>query len=122
MYYAIGDIHGEITLLKSLYSKILTLIEDTHDQNPVIVFLGDYVDRGEDSKAVLDFLMDLKDTDTLSHVFIKGNHEDLMIQASEGLKNNNSWPSRVWLQNGGTKTLQDSQQVVNALECEVIVG
>lgn len=105
MFYAIGDIHGEITLLKELYQKIQDHISMTDDPfGNTIVFLGDYIDRGEDNKGVMDFLMSLKDTDNTKHIFLKGNHEDLLIYARDG---ENIGSCQLWLQNGGHKTLKD---------------
>jgi serine/threonine protein phosphatase 1 len=102
--YAIGDIHGEITKLRKLYNKILGDIKFHGHRNIAIVFLGDYIDRGEDSKAVLDFLMQLKDTVNLKHVFLFGNHEEFMIHA---WNHPNSEMTRVWLMNGGMKCIYD---------------
>lgn len=104
MFYAVGDIHGEISLLRELYQKILDDIASSEDDMNTIVFLGDYIDRGEDSKAVLDFLMSLTNTDTLKHVFLTGNHEELMIHSVE---HTDFAACQMWLQNGGLKTLED---------------
>lgn len=52
--YAIGDIHGCFEKLEQLF-KIITLEEDDE-----IIFLGDYIDRGPDSKEVIDFIINLK--------------------------------------------------------------
>ena len=51
---AIGDIHGEIEKLNLLIEKLKPTLNDT------IIFLGDYIDRGKDSKAVISRLIDLK--------------------------------------------------------------
>ena len=76
--YAIGDIHGKLSLLRQLYHKIR---EDAAGREGphTVVFLGDYIDRGEDSKGVLDFIM-TKPFPGFKHVFIRGNHEDMMIE------------------------------------------
>ncbi len=71
--YAIGDIHGRADLLE----KLLVQIEMDGKQHPahrsVIVFLGDYVDRGPAARQVLDLLV--KCSDTRETIFLKGNHE-----------------------------------------------
>lgn len=103
MYYAIGDIHGEITLLRNLYAKIIEHIAQNNEHRDTIVFLGDYIDRGENSKEVLEFLMEIKSTPELDHIFLLGNHEDMMIDALSPQLSDN----RMWLQNGGKKTLKD---------------
>jgi len=75
--YAIGDIHGRADLLENL---IQIIEEDTrgHSGPAGIVFLGDYVDRGFQSRQVIDMLIG----DRLSHFelcCLKGNHEDAML-------------------------------------------
>ncbi len=68
MHYVIADIHGETTKLKKLINHIISI-----DTRPEFIFIGDYIDKGEDAKATLDFLLDLKSK--YSCVFIIGNHE-----------------------------------------------
>lgn len=72
--YAIGDIHGQAEMLDHTLDLIL------RDGGPgaPIVFLGDYTDRGPDSKGVLDRLIDLKARHP-NWVFLKGNH-DVMFE------------------------------------------
>ncbi|MGJ8543920.1 MAG: metallophosphoesterase family protein [Sulfitobacter sp.] len=68
--YAIGDIHGQLAELE----RILTLIETDGGTDAEIVFLGDYTDRGPDSRGVIDLLIDGKNAGRNWH-FIKGNHD-----------------------------------------------
>ena len=68
--YAIGDIHGQMAEL----DRVLSLIETDGGQDARIVFLGDYTDRGPDSRAVLDTLIHGQDTDR-NWTFLKGNHD-----------------------------------------------
>jgi len=90
--YAIGDIHGCLTPLK-------TIFENTNfNKDDIFVFLGDYVDRGNNSKGVIDFLIELRKNKTC--YFLKGNHEILMSQART---NNNNLIK--WLYYGGSQTL-----------------
>lgn len=104
--YAVGDIHGELALLKKLIKNIFEDSKKKSDElglKPVLIFLGDYVDRGVDSKGVLDFLIALKagsDQAGLGCHFLKGNHEAALtafladpVQASD------------WLRFGGIETL-----------------
>ncbi len=94
--YAIGDIHGRVDLLKSLHKKIS---EDAKNADPdtrkIAIYLGDYVDRGDHSKEVLDLLID-EPLEGFESVFLKGNHEEMLCHfvedASVGL---------VWLAYGG---------------------
>ena len=106
--YAIGDIHGckdeLVTLVRSLRNQGLEH-EDT------LVFVGDYVDRGPDSKGVIDALMHLSEYQKC--VFLMGNHEDMMLWY---LNIQHSGVSRVtmasmeygayWIPNGGGTTLK----------------
>jgi serine/threonine protein phosphatase 1 len=103
MLYAIGDVHGRYDLITKLYSKIIEHIDDTDDPSGAqIIFLGDMIDRGPQSKEVLDFLMSRQDTDHTKHVFLLGNHEELMVQSHKGDRN----AHRIWMGNGGQKTLK----------------
>ena len=69
---AIGDIHGEVEKLNSLIDKL-----DLQKQDKVI-FLGDYIDRGLNSKAVIERILDL--SKKIECVFLKGNHEDMLLK------------------------------------------
>lgn len=76
--YAIGDIHG---CLKELAQLVLR-IQDYHSANHTgeqgkYVFVGDYIDRGPDSKGVIDYLIDLSSIHEC--VFLRGNHEDMFL-------------------------------------------
>ena len=68
--YAIGDIHGQ---LEDLH-RVLELIEADGGKDAEIVFVGDYVDRGPDSKGVVQLLLDAQTTGRPWHM-IKGNHD-----------------------------------------------
>ncbi|MEM8988420.1 MAG: metallophosphoesterase [Pseudomonadota bacterium] len=97
--YAIGDIHGRDDLLGGL----LECIEEDR-ANFVgatrLIFLGDYIDRGLQSKDVLGRLYALSLRDETA-VFLKGNHEDAMLRFLEGLDED-----ALWLSFGGVETLQ----------------
>lgn len=92
-YLAIGDIHGCITALTTLADFAVFRPDDT------IITLGDYVDRGPDSRAVLDFLIELGKTH--HHVPLRGNHEIMMLDA----RHRKSWLPP-WLSYGGEATLR----------------
>ena len=72
---AIGDIHGCNTALETLLSKIAPVADDT------VVVLGDVVDRGPNSRAVIDRLLRLSREVTL--IAIMGNHEEVMLESLE---------------------------------------
>lgn len=91
-HLAIGDIHGCITALRSLIDFVAPTADDT------IVTLGDYIDRGPDSRAVLQFIIDLSGSCSL--VPLRGNHEIMLLDARQ----RSSW-LQPWLSNGGDATL-----------------
>lgn len=97
--YAIGDIHGRLDLLLIMHTLIL---EDAAAVNcrKVLIYLGDYVDRGRDTKGVLDCLID-KPLSGFEIVHLKGNHEDLMLQYLSG-----EMEGGAWLMNGGDATFR----------------
>ncbi len=91
---AIGDMHGCLTALEALLAEVRPCPEDT------VVTLGDYVDRGPDSKGVLDRLLRLAGETTL--VPLLGNHDLLFQEALDGeLANYDGW-----LAVGGRQTLE----------------
>ncbi len=89
---AIGDIHGCNTALVTLLAKVQLTPEDR------IVFLGDYIDRGAASRDVVETLLDL--TKTCSLVFLRGNHEVMILDAREDPLKGSLWQSY-----GGLDTL-----------------
>lgn len=76
--YAIGDIHGRSDLLRELHELIQNDARSCVTANKSIVYLGDYVDRGLDSKGVIDTL--LKPLEGFDCVHLKGNHEDTLLR------------------------------------------
>ncbi len=93
--YAISDIHGCIKTFNSLLDKIALTKNDT------LFLLGDYIDRGNNSKDVIDKILNLK-TEGFDVQCLLGNHEWLLLNAAyeRGYKDN--WLSR----NGGIATLE----------------
>lgn len=99
--YAVGDIHGR----RDLLIAIETLIADDMARQPpggetTVVYLGDYVDRGAESRGVLDTLIGLPPA-PLRRRFLLGNHDWWLRQFLEG-----GGPLRTWLQSGGDSTLR----------------
>ncbi|HEB79586.1 MAG TPA: serine/threonine protein phosphatase, partial [Rhodospirillales bacterium] len=89
--YVVGDIHGRADLLKHLHKLILKdSAKVTSDVRKVIVFLGDYIDRGLQSKEVIDFLLDnpLKGFEA---VFLKGNHEEQFLNFLNDVNLGSQW-------------------------------
>ena len=97
--YAIGDIHGRLDLLESLLSLIERDQRGRADMPVTLIFLGDYVDRGPDSKGVVDRLI-RGFSPPYTPVFLKGNHEALLLSfLSDPIAGLN------WLRNGGDAAL-----------------
>ena len=96
--YAIGDIHGCLDKLRSL----LLRCEMHADGRPMsFVFVGDYIDRGPQSCAVIDCLIDLKAQHGEGVVTLMGNHEAMALAAIDGRS-----PTRLWFAQGGLATLK----------------
>jgi len=70
MTYVIGDIHGEISKLRALLFQIFK-----EDENTKLIFIGDYVNKGENSKETLDYLVTLENS-----IFLVGNHEYYFLE------------------------------------------
>jgi len=96
--FAVGDIHGCLAKLRRLLRAC-----EAHAGGRLarFVFLGDYIDRGPDSAAVVDLLMRLQATLPGAVVCLRGNHEQLAIDAHD---NPNAVP--LWLDNSGGITLE----------------
>lgn len=92
--FAIGDIHGCFDKLRKLVGKIE--IDFDHD---LLVFMGDYIDRGPDSYEVIEYLADLKNRYPRT-VFLKGNHEEMLENYLSGAD------LLTFLINGGQQTLE----------------
>lgn len=79
--YVVGDIHGRLDLLRTLHGKIRQDSETARGDR-IIVYIGDYVDRGDDSKGVIDELL----TDPVpgfEPIYLKGNHEEVLLNFLE---------------------------------------
>ncbi|KAK5836129.1 hypothetical protein PVK06_011883 [Gossypium arboreum] len=72
----VGDIHGYLTKLLNLWSNLQSQIDPDSFNTATIIFLGDYCDRGPDTRKVIEFLISLpKRYPNQKHVFLSGNHE-----------------------------------------------
>ena len=101
--WVIPDIHGHSNTLKSLIENVINLSKEDS-----VYFLGDYIDRGNDSKGVIDFIISLQDAGYDVHC-IRGNHEDYCIRAWEADQKRFLFRSDIekdWRKNGGNKTLE----------------
>jgi serine/threonine protein phosphatase 1 len=75
----VGDIHGELATLERLWRRLPPL-----DAQDTLIFLGDYVDRGRDSRGVVDFLRKLPLATPAKLVLLCGNHEDGWLRVVSG--------------------------------------
>ena len=89
---AIGDIHGATTALDALLATVVPTPQD------LLVFLGDYVDRGPDTRGVIDRLIALRQSHRV--VCLRGNHELMMTDARR-----DKGELRNWLAVGGVQTM-----------------
>lgn len=76
--WAVGDIHGRLDLLSPLVEALISDLEASSAERRIIIFLGDYIDRGPDSRGVIDLLAELSRRNWLETHFLRGNHEDRM--------------------------------------------
>jgi serine/threonine protein phosphatase 1 len=94
--YAVGDIHGELALLDELLEKLAVQDGDR------LVFLGDYVDRGPDSRGVVERLIGLRER--VPCTFLLGNHESMFLDFL-GFRGESYFGGDAFLSNGGDRTL-----------------
>lgn len=95
--FAIGDVHGCSRTLQTLVEEVIR-----PEPDDVIFLLGDYIDRGPDSKGVLNYLMALFEREDFLVFSLMGNHEELCLKAAAGDK----VAEKIWYGNGGYGTLQ----------------
>lgn len=94
--FAIGDIHGCIKSLKKMVEERLLL-----EPEDMLFLMGDYIDRGPDSKGVLDYMLQLLESGYDIHP-LRGNHEDMLLNAAEDLA-----ARGLWYGNGGWGTMRE---------------
>ncbi|MEO8960616.1 MAG: metallophosphoesterase [Ginsengibacter sp.] len=92
--FAIGDIHGCCNTFKKLLLDKIKV-----DQSDIIYCVGDYIDRGSDSKGVIDFILNLRAEGYQIHTS-RGNHEQMLLDSIA-----EEFDIDIWLKNGGTDTL-----------------
>ncbi|MFH1295902.1 MAG: metallophosphoesterase [Bacteroidota bacterium] len=94
--WVIGDIHGCINTFRKMVEDEISPFKDE-----IIYILGDLIDRGIDSKAVLDYILYLMDKSVDVRV-IRGNHEVMLLEAGRSEEQ-----FTLWMRNGGFTTLND---------------
>ena len=98
--FAIGDIHGCLKQLTSLLDKIFNHF-NFNKKNDLLVYLGDYIDRGSNSKDVINHILKLQ-KEKVNSIFLMGNHEQIMIDFVFNKINN----LRYWLNLGTDQTFK----------------
>lgn len=96
--YCIGDIHGRADLLRQIHAQVRADAAG-YDGKKTLVYLGDYIDRGQHSRQVIDALLD-GPPEGFEAVYLLGNHEQTMLDFLD-------YPEAVaaWLSYGGRETL-----------------
>jgi len=99
--FAVGDIHGRVDLLQLMLAALeARAAEETRaGAPPIVIFLGDYVDRGPDTAAVIDLLLSGRPYG-YERRYLKGNHEQYMLAFMDKPLEN-----RAWVVQGGAETL-----------------
>lgn len=93
--FAVGDIHGSFEKLRDL----MKILPWNRDRGDLLLFIGDYVDRGPRSREVVQFLVDLKKGGG-NFIFLKGNHEKMLLDFYTEHKD-----QMLYVANGGAETI-----------------
>jgi serine/threonine protein phosphatase 1 len=102
MIYAIADLHGRYDLLDHALQRITEHDYDLGKPGGKVVFLGDYVDRGPQSREIIERLMAGPEAESgFEWICLQGNHEVIMLTALADPASAYKW----WAGNGGVQTL-----------------
>jgi serine/threonine protein phosphatase 1 len=99
--FAIGDIHGRADLARLVLDLVIAELEDSLSEKTVLVGLGDYVDRGPQSREVIDSLLAMTEFKRLDCQFLRGNHEEILLTFLTDAK-----AGPAWCDFGGRETLE----------------
>lgn len=99
--YAVGDIHGRLDLLNGLIEAIEADVERRPARKTLLIFLGDLIDRGPDSRGVVERLRTYQHP-KIKPYFLAGNHEEVLLRLLRGERG----ILASWLQYGGAECLQ----------------
>ncbi|HSU06330.1 MAG TPA: metallophosphoesterase family protein [Acetobacteraceae bacterium] len=100
--YAVGDVHGCLDRLIAIHSDIAADLAERPVAEPLLIHMGDYVDRGTDSAGVVALLAGADHPLSGRVVNLMGNHEDLLLSAVE---RHSAESAQLWLINGGANSL-----------------
>ena len=98
--FVIGDIHGCLNQLISIHDQIFNY-KSYKKEEDLLIYIGDYIDRGPKSKQVIDQILQLKNKE-IKTVFLMGNHEEMMIDFLFNKINN----LKNWLNYGADQTFK----------------
>ena len=98
--FAIGDIHGCLQQLISVQDKILNY-PGFKKENDLLIYIGDYIDRGPNSKGVIKQITKLQ-KDNIKSIFLMGNHEQIMLDFLFNKINNLEY----WINLGADQTFK----------------
>lgn len=99
--YVVGDIHGRCDLARKMIARIDRDLEAEKLEKPMLIFVGDYIDRGEDSAGALDLLVELCAAMPDNVICLMGNHEKMLLDFLDRPEER----GQRWLRNGGLQTL-----------------
>jgi serine/threonine protein phosphatase 1 len=116
--YVVGDIHG----CESKLRRLMTAVHDYNAGRPcAFIFLGDYIDRGNNSRGVVEWLMTFQKRMPERVTCLLGNHEEMLLRGLD-----NSYDHEYWALNGGEETLNsygvDHAQKIPLEQREWIAG
>ncbi len=103
LIYAIGDLHGRVDLFDRLIARIrddIAAHPGGYEGKPMVVLLGDYIDRGPGSAQLIDRILAVRDDETIEWRAVLGNHEDAMVAFLDARSSGQSWG-----RHGGLSTL-----------------
>lgn len=101
LVYAIGDVHGRLDVLGPLLHDIAKdALAARPAERPLLVLLGDYVDRGPESRGVIDLILQMQADATFEVAPLKGNHEEALLQFLD-----EPGFAATWMEHGGGATL-----------------
>lgn len=106
----IGDIHGCYNELKELISSLEN--DGKYNKNTdKLIFLGDYIDRGKDSRSVIKLIRDMQ-KDNNNVIALMGNHEDMLLDYLEGVNDN-------WTLNGYEQTIESYRGFIDQFQDDI---
>jgi serine/threonine protein phosphatase 1 len=102
LVYAVGDVHGRYDLLKELMARIAAdAAAHARGRRPILIFCGDYVDRGPNSAEVIESLLWLQRNASFDLHLLKGNHEQALLAFLDDPES-----AIDWISFGGAETLR----------------